>query len=409
MNILLIIAIVIMVLIFLRQVFILKESNKINYAPIILGIGTVFGLLNFIFHADEQNLIFSIQESLVSVILGIVFYGVVVVLQQSKQNEFLHKTGEAYAFLEQSLVEFRDELRDLQGQVASIKELQKNTKTLENEDGFKYDKKALEAIMSNQSAILQKFDFASSWYKEIIKELKDFTKKEFPELDSIVHKHIELLKNQEQDHYVKTKALLLKSFENRVDVKDELAQLKLSIDAIAKSATAISSNIVKYTKDELELVLESFGEELGKIISNASSINTKLYEGESRLVNIKQNSESIMRQMVLSSKKMDEIESQSQNASAVVAKFSELFDEVDKLKVEYIKSQETLRFLTKELDSSNKEHLSSIKNEVDYMVQTLSTRVMDMIYQLEQKEDSSKNQDLLAKAIKARGYLDLGT
>lgn len=41
-----------MVVLFIRQMFILKQSNKISYAPVVLSIGFIGGLIHFIL---DQN------------------------------------------------------------------------------------------------------------------------------------------------------------------------------------------------------------------------------------------------------------------------------------------------------------------------------------------------------------------
>ena len=41
-----------MALLFLRQISILKQPNKINYAPLMIGIGSISSVVHFIIHPD---------------------------------------------------------------------------------------------------------------------------------------------------------------------------------------------------------------------------------------------------------------------------------------------------------------------------------------------------------------------
>jgi len=403
-----IVAIVIMVLLFLRQVSILKDSNKVNYAPIILSVGIVFALLHFILSSDDENLLLTSQESLISVISGIVLYSVINILQQTKQNELLLSTKESYKVLESMLFRLKDEIDSIQDKLILSQNNEKSTQDI-SIDMFKFDQKALEGVQQNQAKILERFELASSWYKEIVKLVKDFTKQELSSSDEALHKHMELLKSQADEHYAKTKAMLQKSLESRVDIKDDVDELKQNINSISTLASSISTAIISHTKKELNAVAEAFEKQLNHTIVNASSIDTKLYESGSRLDNIKQNSEVIMRQMVLSSKKMTEIETQGQGIHSLMGRFSEVLDELEKIKSEYIKSQASLHSLAKELESSNKQHISTIKNEVDFMVQKISAKVEDMVhrFEMEHSEDISENLKILTKRSQLKNsYLD---
>ena len=53
----LIVAFVFMSLLFLRQISILKQANKINYAPLMIGVGAISSVIHFIIHPEVQDVL----------------------------------------------------------------------------------------------------------------------------------------------------------------------------------------------------------------------------------------------------------------------------------------------------------------------------------------------------------------
>ena len=72
---------------------------------------------------------------------------------------------------------------------------------------FNEDIKSLETIQINQIKFLEKFDEMGIWHKDVSNRFNDFTEIQLPALDGIVHKHIDILRVAEQDHFNKIKTI----------------------------------------------------------------------------------------------------------------------------------------------------------------------------------------------------------
>jgi hypothetical protein len=59
---------------FLRQISILKQPNKINYAPLMVGIGAIGSVIHFIIHPDASNVIMLLRESFFPLLVALLFY-----------------------------------------------------------------------------------------------------------------------------------------------------------------------------------------------------------------------------------------------------------------------------------------------------------------------------------------------
>jgi len=83
----LLIAFAFMALLFLRQIVILKHPNKINYAPLMVGIGSIATVVHFIIHPDTSDVILLLRESLFPLLVSLLLYIVMNILHQTQISE----------------------------------------------------------------------------------------------------------------------------------------------------------------------------------------------------------------------------------------------------------------------------------------------------------------------------------
>lgn len=407
-----ILAVVLMILLFLRQMSILKEPNKISYAPLILGIGFSAAILHLIVGTSSADFMLIFKESLVPPLIGVMLYVVINIFHQSTQNEMIKNSQEFSLALAEQVARLKESIEELDTKII-LNQNNDRVAQEESRERFRQDIKMLDSLGANQTKILEKFELISSWHNEITNLFKNFTERELPSIDNVIHKHIDLFRVEEQEHFNKVKTTLQKALENKVDIKDEVEQLKQSIQSISKISQSIANTIVSHTTKEMNDVADSFEKQINYVASHAQNIDTILYESENRLGNIKENSEVIMRQMVLSSKKMSDIEKQSQNIEDVVYSLNELLKGVDSIKNEYITAQIQLNNIAKDLYEANTIHKEDMKNEIERLMQKISTKVDETLQKLDfehipTSDDISQNVKILAKKSQLNSsYLDL--
>ncbi|MEJ2414825.1 MAG: hypothetical protein P8Y22_06120, partial [Sulfurimonas sp.] len=76
-----------MAILFLRQVYILKQPNKINYAPLMLAIGFIATILHFITYPINDELIVVVRESLFPLLVALILFIIMNIMHQTQQSE----------------------------------------------------------------------------------------------------------------------------------------------------------------------------------------------------------------------------------------------------------------------------------------------------------------------------------
>jgi len=401
-----------MALLFLRQISILKQPNKINYAPLMLGIGAISATLHFITHPEVTDTLLILKESLFPILVSLILYIVMNILHQTQQSE---QSKTQYEFT-LALIEQLTQLR------AFSSELEKKMIINQNEDRraqeeirerFKHDIKILDAILANQNKFIEKFEQVQRWHDYVKKSFENFIEVQLPSLDSVVHKHIDILRVAEQDHFNKVKATLSKALDGRSDVNKEMEELRESLQAISNISQTISKTITKHTIEHLSEITKPFEKEIMSLKSHTQGLGTTLYESENKLGGIKEQSELIMKQMVLSSKKMSELEAKNSSLHDIYSTMRDLVKDIEAIKSEYVKSQSQLSIIVKEFKEVKESEIDSIKEQMGSLSSSLMDRVDESLEKLYKhyhiaNEEISPSVKFLSKQAQLKNrYADL--
>ena len=76
-----------MAILFLRQISILKFPNKINYAPLMIGIGLISSIVHFIINTETENFILLLKESFFPLLFALLLYIIMNILHQNQEAE----------------------------------------------------------------------------------------------------------------------------------------------------------------------------------------------------------------------------------------------------------------------------------------------------------------------------------
>ena len=398
-----------MALLFLRQISILKKPNKINYAPLMIVIGVVGSIVHFILHPQSSDILLLLRESLFPLLVSLLLYIMMNIMEQTvrsqnkmAQSEFTHQLMSEVESLKELIQEIEAKMIRNQQDDRSYQE--------DIREKFKHDIRALDSIDANSAKFLEKFEQVQAWHQDINKAFDDFIHTQLPELDSIIHKHIDILRVSEQEHFIKITQSLQKAFENRFDVNKNIEQLQEKLESMGKNSEAIANTITSHTLKQMAGVTQAFANQITTLKSHAEAINTSLFESETKLTSIKSQSEMIMKQMSLSSKKMEEIEEQHVVLLGVYKQVKSLIDDIDAIKADYVKSQAQLSHLSKEMDFSQEEHKEALQAQISELSSVLSQKVDDSLEKLHEhyhiaSEDITQSVKILAKKAQFhKGY-----
>ncbi len=386
----LLIAFFVMALLFIRQIMILKEAHKINYAPLILGIGAIGSITHFMLHPDSSDHVLILRESLFPMLVAIILYVIMNILHQTQLSFDARKREELSVVLAQEITGLKSFIVELENRMATAQQQTLQTQE-EVRNKFVEDIAALSTIEANQKNFFEKLSQVEVWHDDVKKSFVYFSEEQLPKLDDVVHKHIDILRISEKDHYNKLQELLKKAVESRFGIADDIAQLHQKLDQLKMLAKNISNDIVRESTAELSDVVKDFESEMLLLKSNAGVVSTSLHESETTLSHIRSQSELIMKQMLLSSKKMDEITDKSSNTAEFLHSFELLLDDVEKTKREYMQVQMQLSELINNFSIERDENFTQLSQKIDMALKELQE-------QLEQyKESVHAKTTLLAK------------
>ncbi len=405
----LLIAFVFMALLFLRQIYILKQPNKINYAPLMLGIGAISSLIHFIVHPEIQDILLLVRESLFPIVTALLLYIVMNIMHQTQQSENARMQQEFSKLLVEQVTQMKEYMRELE--VRMIKNQEEDRIAQKDiREKFINDIKALDAIQINQSKFLEKFEEMQKLHEDISESFKYFANTQLPELDNVVHKHIDILRVAEQDHHNKVKAFLAKAIESRADISEEIEILKETLQSIKNVSDDIASTITKQTVAQLSNVTQEFQKEILSLKTHAEGVQTSLYEGENTISAIREQSELLMKQMVLTSNKMGELEAQNEGLHDIYALIKDLLYDMEVIKADYVKSQSQLTFLSKELQNAQEQQIAKMTQQVEILSNMLDKKIDESLEKLHEHYHIAENditqsvQVLAKKAQMQKGY-----
>ncbi len=408
----LLIAFAFMALLFLRQISILKQPNKINYASLIIVIGAIGGVIHFILHPDTGDVILLLRESFIPFLVGLLLYIIMNIMHQTQESQSARTKDEFSKVLVSEISNLKEFMSELESRMRSSQQEDQRVQA-DVRGKFQEDIKALDTIKENQAKFLDKFDEMESWHQNVSKEFEHFTEVQMPELDNVVHKHIDILRVAEQDHYNQIKSTLSKAVESRGDMSGEIEELKVNLESIKNISDTIANSITEQTLQQLSGVTKAFENQIIALKSHAESVRTSLSEGDSTLDNIRTQSEMIMKQMSLSSHKMDALEKQNDGLHDIYTNIKDLMKDMEMVKSDYVKSQSQLLQISQELSTSKDEQVDALKIQVESLSSVLTAKIDESLEKLHEHyhiadEDITQSVQILAKKAQLKsGYTEL--
>lgn len=404
----LLLSFIFMAVLFLRQISILKQPNKINYAPLMIGIGAISSLVHFIIHPDTQDVVHLIRESILPLLVALLLFIVMNILHQTQRTESSRAKDEFTKSLIAQVTQLKEFMSDLEARL--ILSQQEERAIQEDVRGkFREDIKALDAIKVNQAKFLEKFEDMDKWHEKVSQEFETLINVQMPEFDSVVNKHIQVLRVAEQDHFNQIKNRLENLFENRPDISKEMEEVKSSLESMKDISENISKTIIKHTLQHLSSVAREFEGQIISLKSHAEGVKTSLYEGENTLSSIKQQSEILMKQMVLSTNRMNELESKNSGLHDVYGSIKELLGDIESIKADYVKAQSQLTNISNELQTTESEQIEEMKKQIETLSEELTKKIDESLEKLHEhyhiaEGDISKSVQFLAKRSQLKGY-----
>jgi len=399
-------------ILFLRQIVIIKRPNKINYAPLMIGIGSIATLVHFIIHPESTDILLITRESLFPLLVSLLLYTVMNILHQTQLSQSARTQEEFVKVLVSEITQLKEFIYEIETKMTLAQQEERRAQE-EIRSQFKEDVTALDTIQRNQTKFIGKFEEMRGWHDAVSKGFEYFTAVQLPELDNVVHKHIDILRVAEQDHYNKLNSLLQKGLTSKGSISDDIDTLKESLNSIKHISDEIATSIVKHTLSQLSGVTKSFESQIIGLKSHTESVTTSLSEGENTLGNIRIQSELIMKQMILSANKMNELEEQNSGLHDIYATLKEIIIDVEAVKSDYVKAQAQLGLISSDLAKSKDAEVLEMRKKIDDLSENLSLKIEESLAKLHEhyhmaNGEITQSVKILAKQAQLKsGYGDI--
>lgn len=391
-------------LLFLRHLSVYKEPNKINYTPVVLALGILGAIFHLIF---EQLDLITLKEAMLPLSVGLVLFAIMSLMSQTVSVMNAHEDRlrslsifDHLSSLGVSIATLKDRL-DMVAQMESSTHEQLRTV-------FKEEIDALNVIQSNQKLFVAKIEALLAQQQSTMEKFEDFTLSELPSLDNVVHRHIDLLRVAEQDHFNQLKNVVRLSCDEQKEVHSQLSALRETVLKIASHQTP--DYTISVLQKELDRIVHDFDRHIQTLGVKSEAILSTLHENDAVLKNSREESEMIMRQMVLSSKQMKEVSLHSKELSDALKPLSNLFGSAEALHHEFLSARGKLSELIVTLESYERQEYRAVRQSLEE-VAAQATAQLELFIQNIQKQEKiplieTKNvQDLASKVKLQKSYL----
>jgi hypothetical protein len=404
------ITIIVISLLFLRHTAVYKDPTKINYTPVVLALGFIGALLHFIL--SPQIDINVIKESLLSLSVGVLLSAIMSVMNQTvsvfnthNDRVRLHDMGEEIAALSATLKTLREELdKVLQLEHSTHEEIRQI---------FKEEVDALSSIQSNQKLFVTKIESLMQQQQSAMRQFEEFTLSELPSLDNVVHRHIDLLRIAEQDHFNHLKNMIQLGSNEQKEMLEHLVAIEPLIAKL--NHHQLPDHTIAVVQKELNRIIGDFSHHLQALGSKTESIVTSLVDNETLIRGTREQSELIMQQMVLSSKQMKEITTHSKEISDTLLPLSHLFASAESLHAEFLRAKSKLSELIITLQSLDHQEYRAIRQALENVASEATAQMELFVHNLLEKEahlkesrsliDTKNVQELASKVKLTKSYL----
>lgn len=402
----LILSVVLMGILFLRHLKVHEDRSKINYTPLVTAVGVLGGLIHLIAYADSGSLIETLKQSLVIVGTGVFLSAIMGIMNQTSSMNINRSAQADYVSLRENLDKLSVSFTTLAAKIENIGELENNTndhlKTF-----FKAETQSWEAANANQKLFVSKIESLMLKQQEISEKFEEFTLTELPGLDNVIHRHIDLLRIAETDHFNQLKSISKNSCEGFQELTETLLSLKKRLETLGHQQ--ISENAVHHFEKEIGRIIAHFEKQIFLLGTKSESMVTSMMEHDSLLHGAREQSELIMQQMVLSSKQMKEITAASKELSESLKPISKLFVAAETLHQEFRNAKGELSELISVLqDNANRENIdfSDAFKELATQLETRLSSLGSTVPQHSIRTDEATNiQELSSRVKLQKSYL----
>ena len=404
---------VIILFLFWRQLIVFKMRRKINYAPIVLIIGLISSISLFVFSSDRGELKSDIQYALLPLLISLIFYMVMYLMYQLKINSAKAEKEEhekLLAILVSNIKEYFSVLNEKLSVIESTDEKTLNAVQM----ALKNELSVFSKLSSQQEMLADKIEQMYVQEENALMKIQTFLEKEIPDLDTVVHRHIDILRIAEQDHYNKLYTMLNNMNDSTVavEVQKTLETLHNRLDIMEGNYEKSASLVALEVKEILHSSISSLSKDLSNAKQLGESLSLSTQEYEVKLQELHKHASQLLQKSDTIHESMEDTYNQSQKIGPVYTSLNELVSRLMDIYGEYKHAKKELHILASELGNAEERHFEIMDNKIDKLGEDIHKKIEASLYELKEhyhiadRDVTTTVKTLAAKAQMQKSYSD---
>ncbi len=398
-----------MTLLFLRQIAIFKQPGKINYAPILLAIGTIGAMSHLLLHPEHNDVALLFRESLLPLFFGLLLFIIMNVMHQTVLRDENQRRI-------QELERFASEVEHIKKNIEASDVRLQSLSSTEHEikqtlDRFSnIDFTSLKNIEENQHTFFSKFETIFEQQQSVLKSFENFTDEKLPDIDAVIHRHIDMLRIAEQDHYNHLKKAINVLLDENEALQNAFANIKVQAPPQPLISDEKLKVVVLKIDNLMQQVVHDFERQMISLRAQSESLSTSISESDSLMENIRKQEEVLMNELVLSSKHIKQMHDDSQKTGATLEPIVEMLDRVKAVQHDYIQAKERLDMLVDALQSVEEFQFEKMRDHIETLSTNLTEKIEQSLenlhkhYNIAHQDISKTVQELSTRARFAKSY-----
>ena len=401
----------IIIFLFWRQLMIFKMRQKINYAPLVITLGFVSSILLFVFSADRQDVKTDLQYALMPLLLSLTFFIPMYLMHQIRINDKKLQDEDNDRQLKTFLSYIQEYFTILDTKLSSIERT--DEKTLEAVQlAVKNELSVFSKLSSQQEMLASKIETMYTQEEGALLNIQKFLDKDMHDLDTVVHRHIDILRIAEQDHFQKLTHMLeeMNNKSESTEMQAVIITLAKKIEVLQNSMNESASTLVEKVHSQLQESLKSMSNDLTNAKQLSESLNLSTQEYEAKLQELHKQASLLLQKSDTIHESMEDTHAQSLKVRPVYASLNELIGRLMDIYAEYKHAKKELHVLASELGNAEERHFEIMDRKIDDLGVNIhdkieaSLRELQEHYHIADKEVSNTVKTLAAKAQLQKSY-----
>jgi hypothetical protein len=398
----------IILFLFWRQLAVFKIQGKINYAPLVLIIGSISSLSLFIFSSGELKS--DIQYSLMPLLMSLIFYMLMYIMYQFKVNDVRVQHNAQEQLLSTLMADIHGYFGVLDEKLSAIssteeKTLQAIQLTLKNELS------SFSELSARQELISKKLEDMYNQEEGALMNIQTFLEQDVMNLDKVVHRHIDILRISEQDHFNKLQNIL-NNMNGMEGVEDALVVLTNGVHKMEKGFEKRALSLASEMTSIFKANLQSMSVDLQNAKQLSESLGLSTQEYEMKLEELHKQASLLLQKSDIIHESMEDTYTQAQKVRPVYDSLNELISRLIDIYGDYKLAKKELHQFATTLGSSEDKHFEVMDKKIDTLSQEITEKIEASLtelkehYHIADRDVTSTVKTLAAKAQLQKSYAE---